>query len=80
VKDKHGHVITDPKTGKVKYATGAGPGESNHNFGMAVDIGFRGFKFVKSHGGAEVDDWWLVKLGGAKAKELWTARNRIAAG
>jgi hypothetical protein len=61
--------------------TKAGPGESNHNYGMAVDIGFKDFKWMKSDGKAEVDDWWLnrlTKASPAKANEMWGARNDIA--
>lgn len=70
----------DPKTGKAP--TQAGPGESNHNFGRAVDIGFKGLKWLKSDGSwATGDTWWLHKLGaagGGKSDEMWTARNKIA--
>lgn len=31
-------------------STHAGPGESNHNFGMAVDMGFRGLRWLKKNG------------------------------
>jgi peptidoglycan hydrolase-like protein with peptidoglycan-binding domain len=66
-------------------ATGAGPGESNHNFGRAVDIGFNKFTFLKAGGAKATDDWWLNVLtknekdaaGNAKAKQLWTARDAI---
>jgi peptidoglycan hydrolase-like protein with peptidoglycan-binding domain len=61
--------------------TKAGPGESNHNFGMAVDIGFKGFKWMHSDGQEKVDDWWLnqlAKASSAKAQELWQARDKIA--
>jgi hypothetical protein len=67
--------------------TKAGPGESNHNFGRATDIGFNRFQWLTA-GGAIVkdEDWWLNKmtknntnkLGKAKATELWTARDAIA--
>lgn len=30
--------------------THAGPGESNHNFGMAVDLGFKELRWLKKHG------------------------------
>lgn len=60
--------------------TGAGPGESNHNFGRAVDIGFNGLRWLKGNGTIQKDDYWLQKLAlvsEAKAKELWNARNDI---
>jgi len=31
-------------------ATHAGPGESNHNFGMAADLGFQGLRWLKKDG------------------------------
>jgi hypothetical protein len=64
-----------------KPPTGAGPGESNHNFGQAVDIGYNHFKWMKGDGRAEKDDWWLndlAKVSGAKASQMWEARNKIA--
>jgi hypothetical protein len=30
--------------------TNAGPGESNHNFGMAVDLGFEGLRWLQANG------------------------------
>jgi hypothetical protein len=67
--------------------TKAGPGESNHNFGRAVDIGFNKLQWLKG-GGTIVknEDWWLNKLtndgkdkvGNAKAQEFWKARDAIA--
>jgi hypothetical protein len=48
---------------------------------MAVDIGFKGFKWMRSDGQQKVDDWWLNQLDNvshAKAQELWQARNDIA--
>jgi len=67
--------------------TKAGPGESNHNFGRAVDIGFNGLQWLKE-GGTIVknEDWWLNKLtkdgkdkvGNKKAQEFWKARDAIA--
>lgn len=61
--------------------TQAGPGESNHNFGQAVDIGYKGWKWMRGDGRPEVDTWWLndlAKVSGAKAREMWDARNKIA--
>ena len=66
-------------------ATKAGPGESNHNFGRAVDIGFNKFTWLKAGGQKAVDDWWLNVLtkkekdpvGNAKAADLWKARDAI---
>ncbi len=61
--------------------TGAGPGESNHNFGRAVDIGFGGFKWVQGNGTIKQDNFWLThlaKASNAKATALWDARDAIA--
>ena len=64
--------------------TQAGPGESNHNFGQAVDIGFKGFKWMRGDGssvGPNRDTWWLNELAHfpAKSAEMWAVRNKIAA-
>jgi hypothetical protein len=61
--------------------TGAGPGESNHNFGMAVDIGFDGIKWLQGDGTVKSDDSWLNSLSKVKAAEFnkfWEIRNDIA--
>jgi hypothetical protein len=43
--------------------THAGPGESNHNFGQAVDIGFNGFRWLKEDSTiVENEDWWFHKI------------------
>ncbi len=43
--------------------TNAGPGESNHNFGMAVDLGFAGLRWLRSNGDVvENEDSWLHQL------------------
>lgn len=65
--------------------TKAGPGESNHNFGRAVDIGFQGLQWLKGDGAKATDDFWLNVLtknetdrdGKARAAELWKARDAI---
>ena len=67
------------RRGKTK----AGPGESNHNWGFAVDIGFKGFKWLAGDTSIVTDDYWLQRLAAAKAAEpttLWSTRNAIAAG
>lgn len=68
--------------------TNAGPGESNHNWGKAVDIGFNHLKWVRGDGDVFEDNWWLegkdaskkVVMSEAKANAFWAARNRVAAG
>ncbi len=43
--------------------TNAGPGESNHNFGQAVDLGFQGLRWLRANGVVvENEDWWLHQL------------------
>ena len=43
--------------------TNAGPGESNHNFGMAVDLGFEGSRWLRASGSVvENETSWLHKL------------------
>jgi peptidoglycan hydrolase-like protein with peptidoglycan-binding domain len=61
--------------------TNAGPGESNHNFGRAVDIGFKGFHWVQGDGSVKKDADWLNALehvSAAKANAFWDARDAIA--
>lgn len=65
---------------KVANASSAGPGESNHQYGNAVDIGFKGFKWVAGDGTIKTDSFWLEHSGLPldKRLELWAARNAIA--
>lgn len=64
--------------------TQAGPGESNHNFGRAVDVGFQRLRWLKADGTVtEDEDWWLHKLakaakGAKRTVELFTAMRAIA--
>lgn len=60
--------------------TGAGPGESNHNYGQAVDIGFNELNWVEGNGDIVQTDYWLAKMPTAKSLPFWTARNKIATG
>jgi hypothetical protein len=65
----------------AETATKAGPGESNHNFGRASDIGFKGFKWIQGDGGIKQDADWLNSLeatNAAKANALWDARDALA--
>lgn len=46
-----------------RNVTHAGPGESNHNFGQAVDLGFKGLRWLRPNGlVVENEDWWLHQL------------------
>jgi hypothetical protein len=62
-------------------ATNAGPGESNHNYGRAVDLGFRDLQWVQGDGTIKKDNYWLnslFKVSNAKANAFWDARDAIA--
>jgi hypothetical protein len=62
--------------------TNAGPGESNHNFGRASDIGFKNLKWIRADGTIKTDSWWLNALehaNAAKANAFWDARDALAA-
>jgi hypothetical protein len=66
----------------AEVKTFAGPGESNHNFGRASDIGFKGFHWIQGDGTIQKDADWLNALEGvsaAKANALWDARDALAA-
>lgn len=61
--------------------TNAGPGESNHNFGRAADIGFNGFNWIQGDGNIKKDAHWLNALEAvdkSKANALWDARDAVA--
>jgi hypothetical protein len=63
--------------------TEAGPGESNHNFGRATDIGFGAKKFhwIQGDGSTKADADWLNALEKAKFAEamaFWDARDALA--
>jgi hypothetical protein len=65
----------------AETATNAGPGESNHNFGRAVDIGFKDFRWIKGDGQPKTDADWLNALevlNKPKADAFWDKRDAIA--
>jgi hypothetical protein len=65
----------------VATNTNAGPGESNHNYGRAADIGFKGFRWIQSDGTIKQDADWLNALEKAdkgRANALWDARDAVA--
>lgn len=46
-----------------RNVTHAGPGESNHNFGQAVDLGFTGLRWLRRDGSVvENEDSWMHQL------------------
>ncbi len=65
----------------AEVATKAGPGESNHNFGRASDIGFKGLKWLQGDGTLKEDIDWLNNLAAAnaaKANAFWDERDVLA--
>lgn len=77
-----------PKGGRRTFAeqaaiplgqTMVGPGESNHNFGRAVDLVFRNFQWVKGDGTIVKDNPWAEQLeqqkGVKTADQIWNARD-----
>jgi hypothetical protein len=75
------YKLATTKTAKGGYATGAGPGESNHNFGQAVDIGFEPFKWLSPTGNEVADNLsleGLEKSFNAKFVAMWDLRNSLA--
>jgi peptidoglycan hydrolase-like protein with peptidoglycan-binding domain len=62
-------------------ASFAGPGESNHNYGNAVDLGFNGTTWLRRDGTSVTDDHWLRALERYEARAataFWDARDAIA--
>jgi peptidoglycan hydrolase-like protein with peptidoglycan-binding domain len=88
--DRHKIVLSIPADGwrrdfaaqaKIPPAnTGSGPGESNHQYGQAVDIGMNGLRWIDGTGQIKKDNFWLdaAKMTYAKQQEFWNARNAIA--
>ncbi len=61
--------------------TSAGPGESNHNFGMATDLGFAGLRWLHADGKVDVAETsWLHHLQAhkpAQALMFWEALRTV---
>ena len=61
--------------------TSAGPGESNHNFGMATDIGFAGLRWLRPNADVDVNETsWLHHLTAHKSAQalvFWEAMRMI---
>jgi hypothetical protein len=61
--------------------TNAGPGESNHNFGMAADIGFAGLRWLRSDGTVvENEGHWLGQMHRTSAEQelkFWDALRTV---
>ena len=66
-----------------RNVTNAGPGESNHNFGMAVDLGFEGLRWLQSNGTVtERETSWFhlldpTQVVNAKALKFWEALRTV---
>lgn len=59
----------------------AGPGESNHQFGNAVDLGFNGTIWLRPDGTRVTDNHWLANLertSNVAASAFWDARDALA--
>jgi hypothetical protein len=79
----------DRRTFQAQYAlltgggnvTHAGPGESNHNFGMATDIGFGGLRWLHANGDVDVNETpWMHHLtaqSAAQALVFWEAMRAV---
>ncbi len=72
-------------TKKPKPSSGAGPGESNHNFGFAVDIGYTGLKWLHPFSGAVIAEKayaieTMMKTFNAKFDQMFKLRNQVASG
>lgn len=75
-------IATTPDANGV-LATGAGPGESNHNYGKGVDLGYDQFEWLHIGGTSIMDDSWLNKLTQlhpGRHTDMWKLRNAIAFG
>lgn len=62
-------------------ASYAGPGESNHQYGNAVDLGFNGTEWLQRNGTVVSDNHWLSALEGvssAASAAFWDARDAVA--
>ena len=75
-----GRRTFDQQAALSPAVTGAGPGESNHQYGQAVDIGFGNLRWVKGDGQLVKDNYWLSAGGlpAAKQNAFWAARDAIA--
>lgn len=64
-----------------RNVTNAGPGESNHNFGMAVDLGFSGLRWLQANGTVtENETCWLhsmERVSSAQALKFWEKLREI---
>jgi hypothetical protein len=99
--ERHKIVLSCPDSGlrrdfawqkRMNYrGAGPPPGESNHQYGKAVDIGFKGLRWLDGDGRVKEDTYWLnlgenrekktrAHMSSSKQQEFWNARNAIAHG
>jgi hypothetical protein len=67
-----------PFGGQKGVKSDANPGESVHQYGYAVDLGFKYLRWVDQQGVNRSADFWLNGMPNRVAKQLWAARNKIA--
>jgi hypothetical protein len=75
------YIMATKPNSQGKIATKAGPGESNHNYGNAVDLGFAPFKWLNTNGQIVNDDHslqTLEKTFNPKFVAMWALRNALA--
>ena len=66
--------------------TNAGPGESNHNFGMAVDLGFKDLRWLKRNGTVVEDETsWFHKMDAengfsGESMKFWNVMREVGTG
>lgn len=73
---------------QMNVTSQAGPGESNHQFGQAADLGFGGLRWVDGDGTIRKDTPWLnageetaakkVYMTPAKQQEFWKAHHDVS--
>ena len=91
--NKYGLLLSAPRNGfhrsfagqaAIRFSqTSAGPGESDHQFGHAIDLGFYKFKFYDKTGVLKRASFWLTYgARGAQSvpysRAFWDARNALA--
>ena len=75
------YALRNNLTKAKKFVTGAGAGESNHQYGQAVDLGFKGLQWLRGNGDIKTDTWWLHHLATekkeAQALVFWEALRKV---
>jgi hypothetical protein len=63
--------------GQKGVKSDANAGESVHQYGYAVDLGFKYLRWVDQQGVNRNSDFWLNGMPNRVAKQLWAARNNL---